>query len=176
MLCRPIRHFPRLPDRHTLTCAVALLSFVFGSVGFPLELIGRPKSGCRCDDGLQASGGCCCQKSARTASGGSCCAKPIPTQPKRSCCRPTKEDDRDDTHDETNSEDLGPAAASACSCGGAVDVGFLINSDPRVLSRAITVPGDDAGARLRSPVTPSPANPSIAPETPPPKMPTVLVS
>lgn len=171
MLRRLTRHFPRLPDRHTLTCAVALLSFVGGSVGFPLEPLGTPKQGCCCGDVLRDSGGCCCQN-ARAAKPGaakqSCCAKPQP-RPK-SCCRKT-----DHSNEESDRSDNQPVAVSACSCGGFADFGYLINAEPRILPRAVNLKPEEPVTIWHSLDARSPQTIALDLDTPPPKSPATLV-
>lgn len=169
MFLRLIRHLPQLPDRQTLTCAVALLSFVGGTIGFPLEPLGTPKQGCCCGDVLRDSGGCCCQNARSTKPGAakqSCCAKPKP----KSCCRKT--DHRDE---ESDSSKDAPVAVSACSCGSAADFGYLINTEPRILPRTIVLNGDETDRRLLSLVSLSLYSVALDLETPPPKTPVAIV-
>lgn len=171
MFRRLIRHLPQRPDRQTLTCAVALLSFVGGTLGFPLEPLGTPNQGCCCGDVLRDSGGCCCQNAQSTKRGAakqSCCA----TKPKpNSCCRKT--DHRDEESDTSNDA---PVAVSVCSCGSPADFGYLINTEPRILPRAIVLNGDEADRRLLSLISPSLDSVALDLETPPPKTPAAIVS
>ena len=73
---------------HRLCRTLVLLAYAVASVGLPVGgSHASPGAGCRCGDGVSASGDCCCEKSPRrlTERRAECCD----SAPRRSCCAAT---------------------------------------------------------------------------------------
>jgi hypothetical protein len=162
---------PHSPNRgrrfHAWNCVVVLVLYTLTITGIPVGA-GMPSSGCHCDQQARASGRCCCSKKLNALSK-SCCSKPTTVksccagkkspQPVASSCCQAKHPSKTDT-----GRSVGP-----CGCDSPVELGLLLNIDPRLPTGPICLTGD-TGFCFSIPLGNDLLQAaSTAPEVPPPK-------
>lgn len=142
-----------------------LVVYVLGISGLPAGTV-RVQSGCCCDKQLQASGNCCCARKPAPVESNlpPCCQRKLDekAQAARSCCQTggTKK------QGSRNKREL---ALRSCSCGPVSDEGYLLNTDPRVLSSAMRIDYDRAWDFSGGPRRILFTGPKFSPDPPPPK-------
>ncbi|MFH1299874.1 MAG: hypothetical protein ABIK07_02340 [Planctomycetota bacterium] len=151
-----------LRNRQFLTGTVTLVCFLMTSVGFPLEPVGMPRSGCQCGKELQQSNRCCCVKAVSSgccqAETRSCCAR---KQIKSCCAGKTKQ---------SPEETPVTPEISACGCGGSPAGGVLVNNAPRLQAKKTVIPETTFREKYCPQILVSFSNHSMSPETPPPEV------
>ena len=166
MLTAP--HSPKRGRRfHAWNCVVVLVLYTLTITGIPVGA-GMSSSGCHCDQQARASGRCCCSKKLNSL-GKSCCSKPTTVksccagkkspQPVASSCCQAKHHSKTDT-----GRSVGP-----CGCDSPVELGLLLNIDPRLPTGPICLT-DDTSFCFSIPLGNDLLQAaSTAPEVPPPK-------
>lgn len=123
------------------------------------------KFGCRCDKILQEANNCCCLKKAAASSERACCRKQKPVASSSgSCCQ----SHRSATRACRDGASV-PLAISACSCDSPQDAGYLLNTDPRVLTACPVLKSEGEIAWQPLLTARIPAGQSLTPELPPPR-------
>lgn len=163
---RPIRRTVRRFCRRA--CAlVTLLAFLIGTVGVPIggaESCGQGQAGCCgckcCQAGKPCRCGCaCCSRTGATKGKlPPCCAKRLAAAEKAAAAAKSK---RGDTS---------PQVGGLCPCGKAPAKGYVVVTQPRLMSASVAVPEFEVGMFLVPAPSAHAPHEGSRPATPPPRL------
>jgi hypothetical protein len=135
----------------------ALVSFTIGNIGWPQSVEKPAERGC-CGRlvKLSTGGGCCCGKDRQKASCG--CGKSLVETKTASCC-----------HKKKAASEKPVIAVAACNCGDAPFPGFMVSSQPKLVSAAVEMPQLLEAFTISTIESLAAPQGALPPDTPPPR-------